>query len=368
MGLTTWPIQNFFPELKTGLLQFIQHQKDTAFPGYYSYSYSGDLFNNKHRSNLAGSIFALKLYYMLGINDDETINPLVARVLSFQNCKGEILDPYVNKKSFVRNLLSNLKKGHFADMTNSGYVRAETRQAYSALLLHDVLPKNVGAIVPIEPKKILSFLKRLDWSRPWGAGSHSSHLMFFLSLMRRIGQIDETTFFAARETATSFISLIQNESDGAWYQGKTTHRQKINGAMKVITGLAVDNIPFKYPEHLIDLCLAESTNATANACDQINQILVLRYADKLCDHSYRRDEIEHLCLKTIKTWQEYYHQKLGGFSFHRHHANDRYYGAKVSKGLDEPDIHGTVLFVWGLSMIKNLAPISELNFLREMKS
>ncbi len=46
-----------------------------------------------------------------------------------------------------------------------------------------------------------------------------------------------------------------------------------------------------------------------------------------------------------------------GFSFHKEKANDVYYGARISRGIKEPDIHGTVLFLWGISIIVQILGI-----------
>jgi hypothetical protein len=355
-------------ELKTALPAFLDHQCDKTTPGYFSYSLSGDLFETKLDSNLAGSIFALKLYYMLGEQGKKNTQPIIDRILSFQDQNGMFRDPYVYRKRFLRTVLSDMKRGRFVDFKNKQYVHAETRQVYSALLLYDVLPKHISLKIPTMPDEIKKFLKKLDWSLPWGAGSHFSHLLFFLSLLHRVGQLDNQNFSNARQTATDFVSSLQHETDGAWYRGHPSHRQKINGAMKVITGFVVDDLPFPYPEKLIDLCLIQPPHESADACDQINQVLVLHHANKFCKYSYRRDEIKRFCFETLQAWREYYYPELGGFSFHKHQANDRYYGAKVSRGLDEPDIHGTTMFIWGLTMIRHLIQIDELNFLHEIKS
>lgn len=357
-----------FPELKNSLCSFLDHQMDKTIPGYFSYSFSGDIFVNKQTSNLAGSIFALKLYRLLGVQDKDIIQPLTRRILSFQEADGTFRDPFVCRKRMFRNILSNLKRGRFTDLNNARYIHAETRQALSALMLYHTFPERLSFTIPTSPSDVEKFLRSLDWTHPWGAGSHFSHLMFFLSLMKSVGQIEDQTYRDAQQSSLIFADSLQHKIDGAWYQGNPSHRQKVNGAMKVITGLMVDDLPIKYPERLIDLSLIQSPTSTADACDQINQILVLRYADEQCDHRYRRDEIEKFCFETLEIWQEYYHPTLGGFSFHKHRANDRYYGAKVSLGLNEPDIHGTVMFVWGLSMMKHLVPIESLEFLREIKS
>lgn len=276
-------------------------------------------------------------------------------------------DPFIARRRLLRHVVSNLKRGDFHDLGNHGYIRAETRQANSALLLHGVLPKNIPENIPTTPDDIRQFLSRLDWSHPWGAGSHFSHLMFFLSLLRKANRIDEATYQHAQSTAYAFVATLQHD-DGAWYTGNPLHRQKVNGAMKVISGLIVDDLSFDRPDKLIDLCLAQEARQTDDACDQINQILVLRYSDRLLNHSYRTDDIKMFCLNTLEQWQQYYHPVQGGFSFHKHRANDRYYGAKVSRGLNEPDIHGTVLFVWGMSMMNQILHLPELDFLHEIKN
>jgi hypothetical protein len=44
----------------------------------------------------------------------------------------------------------------------------------------------------------------------------------------------------------------------------------------------------------------------------------------------------------------------GGFSFYVRKAQTAYYGAPVSRGLDESDVQGTCLLVWALAMIWRL--------------
>ena len=353
-------------ELKTTFLDFLEHLQDPNQPGYFRYSYSGDFFDASKQENIAGSIFALKMYYMLGVTDQQIIQPIIDRVLLFQKNDGSIYDPFVFRKSFVRNALANLKHGNFDKMDNHQYVRAETRQAYSALLLHEVIPEKIYSDFPTEPFAISKFMRSLDWSKPWGAGSHFSHLMFFLSLLQKSSQLDVTAFQAARHAALEELASLHHETDGAWYVGNPSALQKINGVMKVMTGLLWMDAPIICPKKLIDLCLSHKD--PIHACDQFNKTMVLRYANEAVHGAYKRKELTEWCEKTLEEWQEYYHPEQGGFSFWKGRANARYYDAQITRGLNGADIHGTVLFVWGLSMMAKLAPIPELNWLNEMKS
>lgn len=348
------------------LVSFATYQHVSDHAGYYNYSVTGDLFSQHKHQNLAGSIFALKLYYMLGVDDKQTIDPIIDRILSFQNPDGTIYDPMIYRKGFLRNAVANLSRGQFDKLDNHEYVRAETRQAYSALLLHDIIPETIYTEIPIQPESIKKYIRSLDWTHPWGAGSHFSHLLFFLSLMHQANKLDSDTFELAKKTALDELAKLHHDEDGAWYTGNPSLLQKINGAMKVITGLLWTDSTLTNPEQLIDLCL--SHREPVHACDQINKTLVLRYANEMTGGSYRRIELTKWCEETLKDWENYYHPEQGGFSFWKHRANDRYYGARITRGLDEADIHGTVLFVWGLSMMAKLMPIPELSWLREMKS
>jgi hypothetical protein len=94
-----------------------------------------------------------------------------------------------------------------------------------------------------------------------------------------------------------------------------------------------------------------------------NIILVLNYASKLLDKTYRQQEIEAFALERLKIYKEHYYKDKGGFSFLDKQANIRYYGVKITKGLGEPDIHGTIMFVWGISIIAQILNINnELGF------
>ena len=49
-----------------------------------------------------------------------------------------------------------------------------------------------------------------------------------------------------------------------------------------------------------------------------------------------------------------HHPKLNGFSYFVKKSQTHYYGINISKGINEPDIHGTVLSVWAIVMILEL--------------
>mgnify|MGYP000097262523 CR=1 FL=1 len=43
-------------------------------------------------------------------------------------------------------------------------------------------------------------------------------------------------------------------------------------------------------------------------------------------------------------------------------AEIRWYGARIARGLKEPDIHGTCLFLWGIAVMAPLLGYGDLGF------
>ena len=146
--------------------------------GTYKYTLSGDLYPEDTLSNLGSNVFALKILYVLGITKNDEIDVVIEHIKKFQQPNSLFSDPFVFKKSFLRNLVSSIRRGRLYNLTNWQYKVAETRQCISALGLYGDKPE----YEPSFPKKSLEvedYLEALNWQRPWDAGSHFSHLCFF---------------------------------------------------------------------------------------------------------------------------------------------------------------------------------------------
>lgn len=116
------------------------------------------------------------------------------------------------------------------------------------------------------------------------------------------------------------MNKIQHKEDGFSYIGNPSIQQKINGAMKIITGLkAVNKLKFKYPEKIIDNLLKPRNNT--QACDNFNIVYVLKYCNELTKSNYRYKEIENFIYNRLKIYKQYYFPKIGGFSFIKNKAN-----------------------------------------------
>lgn len=337
-------------ELKETVPKFLVQMKGQSQPGFFRYSLSGDLLNEQTHWGLGNTIFATKIYYTLGLLEtlpsSERID-IINFIKSFQTDDGSIFDPLVARKAFWREKISSIKQRDFNNFFHAQTIRAETRQALSVLLLLGEKVSTYPNDLPKTEVEIERWLSKLDWTKPWGAGSHFSHLLFFLS------HSDLETKEELIDHAIAWIKQIQHPEDGCWSKGQPTLQQKINGAMKVLTGLQVaKKSEVDYPEKLIDLALSAKNDL--HACDNFNVIYVLKQANLTTDGTYRAEEIRGFAKDRIDIYREYYWPKYGGFSFYKGRANTHYYQAKISKGLPEPDIHGTVLFLWGLSVISQI--------------
>ncbi len=350
---------------------------------YFKYSLSGDLYNRQDNWGLAQLVFAAKVFYMLGLlevadNKNSDLSDIILKpeqviniansIQKYQDDEGYISDPLI-----IRLLRSNLRFSLFNKKNNfkiEKIKRAETRQAFAALNCLGYYPLKPFLNIPANIKEVEYFLRSFDWSHPWDAGSHFSHLLFFLSFNKKMLNFYKNNnlsedhknnlykiagkFEKADELiqhANNWVDLLQNKNDGFWYKKNANILEKINGAMKILTGKEAAGINYiNYHERIIDGCLSAVNDN--EACSNFNIVYVLYYCSNISD--YKKQEIQEFCYNRLKIYKHYYFEDTGGFSFYRNKANDYYYGALITKGLNEPDIHGTVLFIWGISLISKI--------------
>lgn len=339
---------------------FLETLKGKKRPGFYHYSLSGDYFGEKLKWGLGNAVFFLKIVYIAGLEKklNKEVEQAIVFIRSFKRRNGYYYDPLVRILSLPRRFFYFLKT---LDLNNFSYnytKLAETRQVISALSLFGIkseVPKNFFPSA-VSVNWVKDFLTKLDWSKPWGAGSRFSHLLFFLNASE----------FSQKEvlinSAIEWLKGIR-QADGFWYRGEVSLQQKINGAMKIFTGLqAVNKInQIDSIDKIVDVCLKAKNNE--QACDNFNIVYVLRNCSFVAP-DYRQKEIKSFAEERLKMYFKYYHPDQGGFSFNEKRASFLYYGASLSRGINESDIHGTVMFLWGISQVEK---ILEVDFgLREL--
>ncbi len=335
--------------LKPDILKFLSELKDPLKPGYYKYSLTGDIYSSQTRWGLGNAVFAAKIYYMLDAVEESEAKSIVGFIKTFQDKKGYIYDKKIERLSRVRRVAYALLRRKINNLFNEQARLGETRQSFAAMLCLGHRPDIPMLHIPYTREGIEKYIHFLNWKIPWEAAGVLNHMLFFLHNNRRLFNVYEDETDGLIDHALAVLDSYKRE-DGAWYAPEVNmlDNLKVNGAMKVMIAYeSVGRDDFTDPEGLIDICL--STVNDGHACNNFNIICVLYYCSRKSD--YRIDEIREFCLSRLGIYRKHYWPEHGGFSFFERHANDNYLGAKITRGLKEPDIHGTVMFLWGIILI-----------------
>lgn len=319
------------------------------------------LTDSGKKLKLGPSCFGLKLYIMLdklsSLSTNEKnewatyINSYQVNESKFQ--KNSYIDPELinfyqskNLKIYLKEITKitlNIFSKNKYDLRNlklHNAVNAETKQAVSTL--YDAGYKNSFLInQKYNNQEVISYLENLNWSKPWSAGAQFASLCVF----------SKTQGYNQENLLYDFINNLVDESTGTYHNlsSDVTIREKINGSMKVISGLTWLNRPIHYPEKLIDFCL--ENQPIEEGCDLVDYIYVLYNCLKQVN--YRKDEIVNIFSKMIDSFQLLQFED-GGFSYFVDKSQTHYYGVEVSKGNKVSDIHGTVLITWANILILDI--------------
>jgi hypothetical protein len=349
-------VEEWIETVTSSLPEFLDRMRDPLEEGRFKYSLSGDL-NFEERWGLGNSVFAAKILYMLGAETQCSNSPIASYIDSFQNIEGEIFDPLISKKAVWHRSFYGVVNRDLNDFFGKQTRRAESRQSFAALRALQRAPEFCYQLAPSTVDEVSKYVHSLNWKKPWNAGSHFSHMVFFLKsndwwprskLAESPSEKNNELINAAFDEISSY-----RQANGAWFQVGTSPSmaEQVSGAMKIITAyVAAGKDRIGKEEKLIDLCLDLTINP--DACNNFNLVLVLYYASKRT--SYRRSDIYRFCLNTIGRYKCHYWSDTGGFSFFIGRSNHRYYGAKLTTGLPEPDIHGTHLYLWGIVLVSNM--------------
>lgn len=328
--------------------------------GRFAFCESGNLVPTTGDRAYMPSIFSLKIAWQIGLWNrwPQALQDASAKfIYDAQSKDGYFIDPWLREQTrpnwrdwakiaLRRNTLQAVRS-YYADWDQRN-IRAETRQNISTLLMVNELPKYPPPLEVIEYEDTLEFLEKLDWSNPWGAGSHLSHQTMLTAVNEKMNSVAIKPKEIKR-AIFEFLSKIYHEEDGAWYLGANiSNTMKINGAMKIFSGLQWVEHPFKEHRRLIDLVLSEPFYS--DGCHFTNSLFVLHQILRIQGRGYRQDEIDERARRAARCLM-LHKKENAGFSFLQNNAQRGYYTAKVSKGFDEADVHGTVMYVWACAII-----------------
>lgn len=347
-------VPHYLKNIRQNTTRFLGCQQSLIQPGYYRYSLSGDLYSEADGWGLGATVYASKIQYILNSNLD---SGFVMRWNSFINTFaasfGEYYDRLVLRKSLQGRVKYSIKTFDFNNLFGQQYRRAETRRAWEAFCYLGTRPRVNYLLLPNTQTEIQRYMSALDWGHPWGAASHVNHLLFFLSASAHYFSQSNNDCL---DYISSMLSEINSVTDGSWYVGgNISRREKINSAMKICMGLRTARIKgISYPERLIDLCLDEGLSS--DACSNINSLYVLSSCLNISRH--RKVEAQGFASDALAHFESFYFPVVGGFSFYKGHAADFYYGTRVTKSLPEPDVHGTAMYLWGITIAGEILGIT----------
>ena len=342
---------NWVYDLSDSIWNWLLSIRDEQHPGMFRYCKTGATFQPSLKRGLGTSSLALKVCFQINSLSKIKATDLLQwteYIQSFQREPGDKSGTFFEDKGLLRAADWKLRLLRWVRRDFS-IQRAETRQAYAALLSAGAAPKFPVLGIPNSRAEVDKYFSSLPWrNNPWGAASHISHLVFLLKL-----NAECFGHRAAYEELLPFIfeklDRLRDQETGSWFTGNQPEPQIINSAMKILLAYDLIDKPPQYAERLVDLCLKATTDD--DACHSVDIIYVLYHCSRWTSH--RIDDIRAFAEEKLELIKK--HRKSdGAFSFFPDRSGDIYYDARMSRGNPESDIHGTHLLVWALTMIGEL--------------
>lgn len=330
--------------------RWLQTVMDDDQRGFIRLCADGDLVRPGEGAGLGWAALGMKLCNMLNLYD--LAQPhfkacLVDRVKGFQQAEGEskgyFLDEAVLRQSERRFI--------FFRKPNMPVRRAETRQAYTALLGCGSQPDYPLPLPARAESEVRDYLKAQDWDNvPWGAGSHASHLAVFLAANAKAQGVDPMEYGLLKVWFEEMDSLLSTVTGGWHGKEGLPSSQVINGTMKVHTAYNFLGIAPPAVEKAIDYVLDKGVQE--GGCNIVDGIYVLHTASRWSGH--RLEEIRSFASGLVARIEGHRHVD-GGMSYSMNGTQRGYYGTKASVGKTGiGDLHGTKLFTWAYVLIADI--------------
>ena len=332
-------------------------------PGRFRFCKTRSLVPSSGNSGQMATCFAAKSAWnanLWGVWPSEVREGCVQFIKSFQSPDGNFVDRWLMRNISWGNRLSLAKRGRFREMLGdmqglrTRAIRAETRQSAATLIMLGDRPAYPLPMTWQSESSVRAFIRSLDWSRPWSAGSHASHLVMFIALNSRLHEACSShsrLLAAAFEETDKFL----DDRTGAWGIGEISTLQRINGAMKMLTAYEWAGLQIPRPDRLVDYALSKASGK--DGCGVLDRLYVLQRAGAEVQ-GYRDNDLERLGLDALEEIAEHLRED-GGFSFYPNRSQRLYYGTLVSLGENQSDLHGAVMFTWACAVALDLLGIRE---------
>lgn len=350
---------SWLSRLEDSVPAFLRSLKPTSVSGRYLPCRRGVTDVGREMA-LGWSCFALKTYHMLGrweLLSREEREEWVEFIQLYQRTDGDCPfedPPQMEHLGKPPGLIARLKQmvGRGPWRPDPHSIRlAETKQAIATLADVGAKPARPFRGFPTTPERVREWLNKQDWTKPWGAGGQSAGLVVFIKTQAPLF-MDPFEVDALLAACREFYASIADPHTGAYFRGNVpAHGELINGAMKVLMALDWLEVPIHYPEKLVATVLQYAPEPSG--CHLVDAIYVLHQALASPGTSRADANVRAYCGQVQELLRAHANDD-GGFSFYARKAQTAYYGAPVSRGLEESDVQGTCLLVWALSMIWRL--------------
>lgn len=228
---------------------------------------------------------------------------------------------------------------YYIDKTNDrNNIIAETRQAISGLKNMNKNDTNIN----IEKyfNDIGWFMNDNYWTNPWSAGAQLSHYLFFLQLNpeKNKNKINDV-----------LNQLNKYKKHNGWYFGNPSHHVRINGIMKIFTGLDIINYNYDNIKEILTKIVDEmlKLNPSSGGCNLYDFVYVLCKSTNI---NYRIEESKQKLIQIGNIILKYQHPD-GGFSYNINSTTPVIYGKRCTPGKKQGGMHGTTLMCMALCMI-----------------
>ncbi|MBN2483472.1 MAG: hypothetical protein JXD21_04650 [Candidatus Omnitrophica bacterium] len=333
--------------------------------GFFAYSLEYDRYSkDSNWWGLANTVFAVKTYHILRSLtslDEQRKKDIVDFMQSFHRGGGVYSDKLVCRETRLYNKLAAIKHFNFSNFFGQKTVIAETRQAVAALFISGSRPVEMFDDIPYTVRDVDKYFNSLNWRNIWGAASHVGHLVFFYKMNADLfghnkGLNQELIAYCLHK-----LTILQNPKDGLWYKQEVSAKQKINAAMKIISAFNIaDKKDIPYAEKIIDfmLSLKDDYYRNGDGCDNLNSMFVMKYALDSAGPNYKENNVHDFCWNALDRYKTYAYPEEGGFTFLRNAGPRKWYGMEITKKFSGPDIQGTFMFTWAISLAAFLLKIN----------
>jgi hypothetical protein len=344
--------RDWFLRVEQEVPELLRALKVGSQPGRYLPCLRGATEVGREMS-LAWSCFALKTLHVIRrweLLSREEREGWVEFIQDFQRPgDGAFEDPpemqYLRRSpGLLASLLRLIGRGPWRPDPHS-ILLAETKQSIATLAEVGARASRPFRTYPTTPDAVRAWLESQDWSKPWGAGGQSAGLVVFLATQAP-ALIGSEAAAALLAVCREFFSSIADAETGAYFRGsRPAHGELVNGAMKVLMALDWLDQPIHYPDRLIATVIAHPPKP--EGCHLVDAVYVIHRA--LAGRE-AESPVRDFCREVFELLRAHC-QEGGGFSFYLRKAQTHYYGVHVSRGLDEADLQGTCLLMWGASLI-----------------